>query len=555
MRDSSQPTRSNERLDDLIDEGYLPSAVEGTEEERSEGEGANTAGEAIFSRAHSEPLHSETEEPLPSVLVATATVLQQGGAEAGGIAQRASLSMKDAGNSAESYISEGEVSDLNSRKVASLKDSSPPLKSPSSSNPPVLPDEKSAELTEEAAKMPEESTKLAGDDDKDGEEDDDSLGSLTVAKLREKCKERGLKGGGKKAEIIQRIKDHDAAEKTVEEAPVVAETEKPADDDDKDGENDDDSLMSLTVAKLREKCKERGLKGGGKKAEIIQRIKDHDAAEKTVEEAPVVAETEKPADDDDKDGENDDDSLMSLTVAKLREKCKERGLKGGGKKAEIIQRIKDHDAAEVKTIEEPSVAAESKPTKKRGRPRKRPLDEALEEHDKITQAEKEVVEQPVESNSNASSVRRSVRAKKPPAKVASKLDTPISALTHHSDSESDDDETKSKESEAEGKSRGSKQSSRGQKSIPKAIVTGGKGKKGTSTLTAVPEGEELEETSKPAASSTRPSTRATNKKTDVAETTSVASSRRSTRSSMKKDESVASRRSRRSTKGKSKRFD
>jgi hypothetical protein len=489
MRDSSQPTRSNERLDDLIDEGYLPSAVEGTEEERSEGEGANTAGEAISSRAHSEPLHSETEEPLPSVLVATATVLQQGGAEAGGIAQRASLSMKDAGNSAESYISEGEVSDLNSKKVASLKDSSPPLKSPSSSNPPVLPDEKSAELTEEAAKMPKESTKLAGDDDKDGEEDDDSLGSLTVAKLREKCKERGLKVGGKKAEIIQRIKDHDAAEKTVDEA------------------------------------------------------------------SSVVAETEKPADDDDKDGENDNDSLGSLTVAKLREKCEERGLKGGGKKAEIIQRIKDHDAAEEKTVEEPSVAAESKPTKKRGRPRKRksPLDEALGEHDKM---EKEVVQQPVESNSNASSVRRSVRAKKPPAKVASKLDTPISALTHHSDSESDDDETKSKESESESKSRGSRQSSRGKKSIPKAIVTGGKGKKGTTTtLPVVHEGEEMKETSKPAASSTRPSTRATNKKTDVAETTSAASSRRSTRSSMKKDGSVASRRSLRSTKGKSKRFD
>ena len=485
IRGSSQPTRSNERLDDLIDEGYLPSAVEGTEEERSEGEGAKAS---ISSRAHSEPLHSETEEPLPSVLVATATVLQQGGAEAGGIAQRASLSMKDAGNSAESYISEGEVSDLNSGKVASPpKDSSPALKSPSTSNPPVLPDETSAELAEEAAKMPEDSAKLAGDDDKDdGEEDDDSLGSLTVAKLREKCKERGLKGGGKKAEIIQRIKDHDAAEKTAEEAPVVDETDKAADDDDKDGEEDDDSLMSLTVAKLREKCKERGLKGGGKKAEIIQRIKDHDAAEKTVEET--------------------------------------------------------------------SVAAESKPTKKRGRPRKRsPLGEALEEHDKM--AEKEVVQQPVESNSNASSARRSVRAKKPPAKVASKLDTPISALTHHSDSESDDDDNKSKESETESKSRGSRQSSRGKKSIPKAIVTGGKGTKST-TLPVVPEGQEMEETSKPAASSTRRNTRASNKKTG-AETTSVASSRRSTRSSTKKDESVASaaRVSRRSTKGKSKRFD
>ncbi len=121
-------------------------------------------------------------------------------------------------------------------------------------------------------------------------------------------------------------------------------------------------------------------------------------------------------------------------------------------------------------------------------------------------------------------------------------DLPIPLTTHssadsHSDSESDDDETKSKESETESKSHGSRQSSRGQKSIPKSIVTSGK--KGT-TLPVVHEGEELKETSKPAASSTRRSTRASNKKTDVAETTSVASSRRSTRSSTKKDESVAS---------------
>ncbi len=78
-------------------------------------------------------------------------------------------------------------------------------------------------------------------------------------------------------------------------------------------EGDDVSLDSLTVEKLKEECKERGLKGGGKKAEIIQRIKDHDAAkEKTVEEPSVAAKSEKPVDDDDKDGENDDAGVVSV---------------------------------------------------------------------------------------------------------------------------------------------------------------------------------------------------------------------------------------------------
>ena len=37
--------------------------------------------------------------------------------------------------------------------------------------------------------------------------------------------------------------------------------------------------------------------------------------------------------------------LFSQTVVELREQCRERGLKVGGTKAEIVQRIKDYDAA------------------------------------------------------------------------------------------------------------------------------------------------------------------------------------------------------------------
>ena len=170
----------------------------------------------------------------------------------------------------------------------------------------------------------------------------------------------------------------------------------------------------------------------------------------------------------------------------------------------------------------------------------------MEEHKKSIATEAE------EPSSKSSTAGKSARSKEP----APKLDTPISALTHHSDSESDDDEdngeTKSKESDTESTRRG-RRSTRGQKSIPKAIVT--RGKKG-STLPAVPEGEALEddddeETSKPAAASTRNTTRASN---------SVSSSRRSAPSSRSTSaraatESVASRVSRRSTKGKINRYD
>jgi hypothetical protein len=446
MKSSSKPIHSNERLEDLIDEGYLPSAVEGTEEERSEEEGANTAGETNISRSRSEPSHSseKEEQAFPSVLVATATVLQQGGSGTGGVAQKASLSMKDAGNDdAESYTSDGEMSGFCSTNESSLKDPSLTMKSPSTLDTPAVPVEKTVTLPEK----------------------------LTAS------------------EFDQFPDDKSEVEKEAEEEMV----------------EDDNSLASMTVAKLKEIAKKRGLKCGGRKADIIQRIKDHDTAEKLVKES---------------------------------------------------------------TASESIVTTSIKPTKKRGRKRS-PLYEALEEHDKTLKTESTEGKQYTESIST--SVRRSARARKMSPKIAPKLDTPISALTHQSDSESDDDQSESIESKKDSTARQSRHKTHGQKekAIPKAISTG---RKKDSKLPALPEGGTLEEMSKPVATSTRRSTRASSKMIDT-EITSVTSSQRPARSSKKKDEtestsalsrrstmnkaepeSVASRVSRRSTKGKNKRF-
>ncbi len=45
-------------------------------------------------------------------------------------------------------------------------------------------------------------------------------------------------------------------------------------------------LFSQTVVELREQCRERGLKVGGTKAEIVQRIKDDNAAA-SIGDAPI----------------------------------------------------------------------------------------------------------------------------------------------------------------------------------------------------------------------------------------------------------------------------
>ena len=66
----------------------------------------------------------------------------------------------------------------------------------------------------------------------------------------------------------------------------------------------------------------------------------------------------------------DADAAEKLTVKKLREQCKERGLKVGGTKAEIIQRMKDYDDAAATTaahpVEEPTAALLDPPQNREG---------------------------------------------------------------------------------------------------------------------------------------------------------------------------------------------
>jgi len=483
MKDPPKAQPSDERLKDMIDDGYLPSAVEGegTEEERSEGEGADITKENISSKARSEPSHSsQKEEALASVLVATATVLQQGGSEAGDIAQRASLPMKDAGNDTESYSSEGVMSEECNAKEAPSEEITPAMKSPSTSNLPVVPPP-----VENAVELLKDDTVTNSNKSSDGDIE----------------AEQETEDGN---EAI----DAERAVMPPEEA--VANISENLPDDEEREDADEAAALHEGGTFVRSEEVAETVHEEGKEMEDVAVLPE----ERTADISTNLPESEQ---EEEMEAEEDDDSIGSLTVVKLREQCRERGLKVSGRKVEIVQRIKDYDAAVAENPVETASTAESEPQKKRGRGRPR--------------------KQTAGPSSKSSSTRRSARAKKPASKGAT--DTPISALTHHSDSELSDDE--SIESETESMTRRSRRGTAGQKSIPKAIVT--RGKKDP-TLPAVPEDETLgDETSKPASLPTKRSTRAS---------TSVTSSRRSTRAAT---ESVASRVSRRSTKGKSKKYD
>ena len=573
VKDPSKAQSFDERVKDMIDEGYLPSR-EGTEEERSEEEGADIAAENTSFRARSEPSPSSgKDETLASVLVATATVLQQGqgGSEAGDVAQRASLPMKDAGNDTESYLSEEALSDERSAKEGPSEGNPPNMKSPSTPNPSAVP-------VEEAAKFPEEykvTSKLESEGKEEMEVVGNEPGDAEMAVLppeKATATQHVLHEQEEEEEAEEEEEVDDEEEEIVEEdsKPLPAAVDPTTDPSpSKPRLHSDIRILSgefagltgrITTVKVggwcfianpkvtkpirmsnmevvrhngpppqqQQQSSSENLSDGedekedadkadelheGKTSVRSEELADGEHEEGVAMDNPVKLPAVHPADDsaiqsEEEEEAEDDESIGSLTVVKLKELCRERGLKVGGRKADIVQRIKDYDAAAAaaeNSVEKPTAAEPGLQKRRgRGRPRTQPLHQALEEHNKT--------------------------------------DTPISALTHHSDSEMSDDETRSHESGTESMTRGSRRSAAGQKSIPKDIVT--RGKKG-SKLPAVPEGETLEgddETSKPAAASTRRSIRAT----------ASVTSRRSTRASA---ESVASRVSRRSTKGKSKRYD
>ena len=477
----------DERIEDLIDKGYLPSAVEGTEEERSEEEGANITGETPSSDIRKEPTPTSGQEAaIPSVLVATATVLQQGGSEAGDIAQRASLPMKDAGagNGTESYSSEGSVSDGVSTEEAGSEEVAPPpaTKMPSQSDHPTGTIDDTVEI-----KMPEKETLADPNTFPDGEGGDMNENDIKMEK--EGAEENVIASLGESGDAGQDSK------KTV-------------------ALNENESFVNSNLPGDEQK-------------------KEEDVEEEQPQTGPTLDALTPPDSQNDEDGaESEDasdvDSLGSKTVVTLRKMCKEQGLKVGGNKKDLLERIRENDAAKKPAI---------KPKKRvRGRPKKNPLGQALDEHNESIATEAKEVQKVARSSSKASSTRMSARLRS--SKTDPSLDTPVSALTHGSDSESDDDGMKSVDSGTHSMTRRSGRRAAGQNSIPTEIET--RGNKSLK-LPVLPENETFEDnkkSSKPAAVPIRRSKRSS---------ASVTSGPSAT-------ESIASRVSRRKTRGKNSRY-
>ena len=110
----------------------------------------------------------------------------------------------------------------------------------------------------------EDTSEEEGEETPDEGSDEVDYGSMTVPLLKEALKEQGVPIGGKKAELIERLKG-----KTLGPIEETEEEGKETPDE----ESDEVDYDSMTVPLLKEALKEQGLPVGGKKTELIERLK------------------------------------------------------------------------------------------------------------------------------------------------------------------------------------------------------------------------------------------------------------------------------------------
>jgi len=124
------------------------------------------------------------------------------------------------------------------------------------------------------------------------------------------------------------ISDFEAAEDEYE-----AETVSPIEEEEtseEESETTDVDYEGMTVPNLKAALKELDLPVNGKKAELIERLKGVDSIEEENSEEEASEETE-----------TIDIDYDSMTVPNLKAALKEQGLSVSGKKAELIERLKE----------------------------------------------------------------------------------------------------------------------------------------------------------------------------------------------------------------------
>ena len=141
--------------------------------------------------------------------------------------------------------------------------------------------------------------------------------AMLLPKLRELCGEKGLIKGGKKADVIKRLRDHIENEMRAEPAPAEETMEDTKDDEDEEEvaeeeeEKDESTFDKMRNKQLKALCREYGLRVGGNRSVLLSRLRDYYKIFMTTED-----ESEESVSGDE---EEDDDGAEEMERSHLNE--------------------------------------------------------------------------------------------------------------------------------------------------------------------------------------------------------------------------------------------
>jgi hypothetical protein len=168
---------------------------------------------------------------------------------------------------------------------------------------------------------------------------------MTVTNIKAALKERDLKMTGKKVDLVARVYAYElelasAVDVAVEEESIQVEADTLADS--ATSSSSREPYSDTTVAELKMELRGKGLKVGGKKTDLIERLQSH-----TISSSSLTEEPASPADSVEAEQPVNNHHMIeveidyeSRTVQELKKELRGKGLGVGGKKAELIKRLK-----------------------------------------------------------------------------------------------------------------------------------------------------------------------------------------------------------------------
>ena len=149
--------------------------------------------------------------------------------------------------------------------------------------------------------------------------------SLKVVELREELKKRNLKTSGKKANLVSLLEESDLSFFNEDKDNTIS-------DDDGDNSDEIDDFEDFDIEELGRQARAA--------VEMFQ-TNAVDFDEEPTEEMLAELESELAVNGEFLEEPKPSVDISNMTVAQLKDECRSKGLKVGGKKAELVERLKN----------------------------------------------------------------------------------------------------------------------------------------------------------------------------------------------------------------------